>query len=56
MTIGVWRTRELLGDIAKNMTDAEVEAIRDHTRSLAEVCIDSFLAEQKKKRTEQNER
>lgn len=42
------RCRELLGSAAANMTDAEVEAERDHMEALANTLFDQFTAEMKR--------
>jgi hypothetical protein len=37
------------------MTDDEVNAIQEQLKMLANICIDSFLAEQRKKKGVKNE-
>jgi hypothetical protein len=44
----VEQCREILGDTAARLTDAEVEAERDHTEALAHAVFDQFTAEMKR--------
>jgi hypothetical protein len=40
--------RKILGKLADEMTDAEIEAERDHMEALANVIFDQFTAEMKR--------
>ena len=42
------RCREILGTVAANMTDAEVEAERDNMEAIANAVFDQFTAEMKR--------
>ena len=44
----VARCREILGHVADDMTDAQVEAERDHMEALANVLFDQFTTELKR--------
>jgi hypothetical protein len=44
----VKRCREILGVVAEPMSDAEVEAERDHMELLAHAIFDQFAAERKR--------
>ena len=44
------KARKILGKKAENMSDEEVQEIISQLETLAHIAIDSFLADQKKKR------
>ncbi len=44
----VSQCRELLGKVGEDMTDAQIEAERDHMEQLANVVYDQFKAEMKR--------
>jgi len=48
--IAIEKAREILGKKAENMSDEEVLDITSELETLAHIVIDSYLAEQKKKR------
>ncbi len=39
--------RKILGEISKNMTDSEIETLRDTFIVLSDLAIDSYLAKRK---------
>ena len=41
--ISLARCRELLGDEATDMSDAELNAIREHAQAMANVLVELFL-------------
>ena len=42
--ISIARCRELLGDEADTLTDQEIELIRQHAETMAQVVVEMFVA------------
>jgi len=51
--LSIQHYRELLGADGDDLSDEEIEAIRDHTDALADVLIDIYLDRQRKERPRQ---
>ena len=45
--VAIARYRELLGDEARDLSDEDVEAIRNHARAMAHALVDAFWELQK---------
>jgi hypothetical protein len=46
--LSIERTRELLPEMTKGLSDEDVEEIRDTTQMLAELSFDQWMADRKK--------